>query len=55
MGVFIIFISFALELLNEGKLSILQVALEVGYKDQLSFGRAFKKFFGFSLLQALKH
>lgn len=48
-------LSSALELLNEGKLSILQVALEVGYKDQSSFGRAFKKFFGFSPLQALKH
>lgn len=36
------------ELILEGKLSIFQVALEVGYKDQSSFARAFKKYFGFS-------
>lgn len=37
----------AFELIMEGKLSIFQVALEVGYKDQSSFARAFKKYFGF--------
>lgn len=35
-------------LIKEGKLSILQVAFEVGYKNQSSFGRAFKKYFGYS-------
>ena len=48
-------LTLALEMLNKGKHSILQVALEVGYKDQSSFGRAFKKFFGFSPLHALKN
>lgn len=38
----------AFELILAGKLSIFQVALEVGYKDQSSFARAFKKYFGFS-------
>ena len=38
----------AYELIVEGKLSIFQVAMEVGYKDQSSFARMFKKFFGFS-------
>ncbi len=37
----------AFELLLEGKLSIFQVAFEVGYKDQSSFARAFKQYFGF--------
>lgn len=35
------------ELVLEGKLSIYQVAAEVGYKDQSSFTRAFKGYFGF--------
>jgi AraC-like DNA-binding protein len=38
-------------LIKEGKLSILQVAIEVGYLNQSSFGRAFKKFFGYSPLK----
>lgn len=41
----------AKELLLEGKLSVLQVALEVGYTNQSSFGRAFKKFYGYSPLK----
>jgi AraC-like DNA-binding protein len=39
------------DLIKEGKLSILQVAIEVGYLNQSSFGRAFKKFFGYSPLK----
>ncbi|MEP1448601.1 MAG: AraC family transcriptional regulator [Paraglaciecola sp.] len=35
-------------LIMEGRLSIMHVALEVGYKNQSSFGRAFKKYFGYS-------
>lgn len=35
-------------LIKEGKFSILQIAFEVGYKNQSSFGRAFKKYFGYS-------
>lgn len=35
------------ELVLEGKLSIYQVAAEVGYKDQSSFTRAFKGYFEF--------
>jgi AraC-like DNA-binding protein len=35
-------------LIMEGRLSILHVALEVGYRNQSSFGRAFKKYFGYS-------
>ncbi|MGJ8631083.1 MAG: helix-turn-helix transcriptional regulator [Glaciecola sp.] len=38
----------AFELIVEGKLSIFQVAMEVGYRDQSSFARAFKNHFGFS-------
>ncbi|WDE08912.1 helix-turn-helix transcriptional regulator [Thalassomonas viridans] len=38
-------------LIKQGKLSILQVALEVGYQNQSSFGRAFKKFFGYTPLK----
>lgn len=44
-------LSKALELINEGKLSVLQVALAVGYTNQSSFGRAFKKFYGYSPLK----
>jgi AraC-like DNA-binding protein len=39
------------ELIKVGKLSILQIAMEVGYQNQSSFGRAFKKFFGYSPLK----
>ena len=42
----------ASELIMGGKLSVLEVALEVGYKDQSSFGRAYKKFFGCSPLKS---
>lgn len=35
------------DLVLDGKLSMLQVALEIGYKDQSSFARAFKSYFGF--------
>lgn len=38
----------AFELIMENKLSVFQVAMEVGYKDQSSFARAFKNYFGFS-------
>jgi transcriptional regulator GlxA family with amidase domain len=38
----------AQELIKQGKHSVLQVAMEVGYQNQSSFGRAFKKFFGYS-------
>mgnify|MGYP000476111839 CR=1 FL=1 len=41
----------AQELVNEGKLSVLQIALEVGYTNQSSFGRAFKNFYGYSPLK----
>ncbi len=39
-------------LVNEGKLSVLQIALEVGYTNQSSFGRAFKKYYGYSPLKS---
>jgi AraC-like DNA-binding protein len=39
------------ELIKLGKLSILQISMEVGYQNQSSFGRAFKKFFGYSPLK----
>jgi len=32
-------------LLNSGKPTVLEVAIEVGYNDQSSFGRAYKRFF----------
>jgi len=34
------------ELLRGGKLSVMEVAITVGYEDQSAFGRAYKKFFG---------
>lgn len=34
------------QLLRAGKQSVMDVALTVGYEDQSSFGRAYKKFFG---------
>ncbi len=36
----------AAELLAQGKYSILQVALQVGYENQSSFGRAYRKHYG---------
>ena len=36
------------QLLRAGKLSVMDVALTVGYENQSSFGRAYKKFFGHS-------
>jgi transcriptional regulator GlxA family with amidase domain len=44
----------AKELVNEGKLSVLQIALEVGYTNQSSFGRAYKKYYGYSPLKTSK-
>jgi len=35
----------ALSLLQEGSLSVLEVALEVGYDNQSSFGRSYKQYF----------
>jgi AraC-like DNA-binding protein len=35
-------------LLKTGKHSVLEVALEIGYDDQSSFGRAYKRFFNYS-------
>ncbi len=36
----------AVKLLRGGSLSVLEVALEVGYDNQSSFGRAYKQYFG---------
>lgn len=44
----------AKELVNEGKLSVLQIALEVGYTNQSSFGRAYKKYYGYPPLKSIK-
>lgn len=38
----------AFDMVLAGKLSILQIALEIGYKDQSSFTRAFKEYFGYT-------
>lgn len=34
-------------LLKAGKQTVLEVALEVGYDDQSSFGRAYKRFLNY--------
>jgi transcriptional regulator GlxA family with amidase domain len=44
----------AKELVNEGKMSVLQIALEVGYTNQSSFGRAYKKYYGYPPLKSVK-
>lgn len=36
----------AKELLRDGKMSVLEVAMAVGYEDQSAFGRAYKRFHG---------
>jgi AraC-like DNA-binding protein len=43
----------AKELVNEGKMSVLQIALEVGYTNQSSFGRAYKKHYGYPPLKSI--
>lgn len=42
------------DMILAGKFSILQIALDVGYRDQSSFTRAFKEYFGFTPTD-LKH
>ncbi|MGV2872189.1 helix-turn-helix domain-containing protein [Colwellia sp. E150_009] len=37
----------AQQLLKTGKYTVLEVALEIGYDDQSSFGRAYKRFFNY--------
>ena len=43
------------KLLQKPKVLVKDVALDVGYKDQLHFAREFKKYWGYSPSQAFKH